>query len=215
MKKIIVLVIVFLSVNALQAQGKPKSKSKDVTFGLKGGLNIANCNVTGDGSPSTKSLTNFHIGSFVEIKLNDKIAFQPELLYSVQGFKFDQVVDVEGDLYDTRNTLKFGYINIPLMMKYYPDAKFYLEAGPQIGFLTSANIEVSIPFVGSAEEDVKESFNSIDFGLNFGAGYDISDKVFLSLRYNLGLSNIADTEPGDNSKIKNSVFQISLGYKFN
>jgi opacity protein-like surface antigen len=206
MKRIYLLLVILLAVNLTNAQ--------KASFGLKGGLNIANLNVSGEGSPSMNSVTNFHIGGFVEIMLNKKVSLQPELLYSKQGAKFNQLVDVEGTLYDTSNTLKFSYINIPLMVKYYPDSKFFIEAGPQIGFLTAAKIEVEVSGFGSGEDDVKDSFNAIDFGLGLGAGYNFTKQFSANIRYNFGISNTADTEPGDNTEIKNSVFALSLGYRF-
>jgi hypothetical protein len=207
MRRIFLLAVLLSVVNLANAQ--------KTSFGLKGGLNIANLTISGEGSPSMSSVANFHIGGFVEIMLNKKVSLQPELLYSKQGSKFNQLVDVgDGNLYDTRNTFKFSYFNIPLMVKYYPDSKLFLEAGPQVGFLSAAKIEVKIPGLGSGEDDVKDSFNSIDFGLGFGAGYYLTEQFSANVRYNFGLSNIADTEPGDNTKIKNSVFAFSLGYKF-
>ena len=100
------------------------------------------------------------------------------------------------------------------MFKYYPQEKFYFEAGPQIGFLTSAKLEVEVLGYGSNTQDAKDSFKSSDFGLNFGLGYNFTKRVTSNVRYNLGLSNIANTESGDNTTIKNSVFSISLGYIF-
>ncbi|MGL2963255.1 porin family protein [Flavobacterium sp. RSB2_4_14] len=206
MKRIFLLVAFLSFVNLATAQ-KP-------AFGLKGGLNIANISVSGDGSPDTKSFTSFHVGGFMEIMLNKKVSFQPELLYSQQGAKFDQLVDVEGTLYNTSNTFKFSYINIPLMIKYYPESKFFLEAGPQVGFLTSAKLNVEVSGFGSNEQDVKDFFKSVDFGLGIGAGYYFTKELSANVRYNFGLTNIAETEAGDNTEIKNNVFAISLGYKF-
>ncbi len=189
-------------------------QAQEIKYGLKCGLNIATLNVSGESSPSMSSIVNFNFGAFAEFKINKKMAFQPELIYSVQGSKYSQVVDFEGNLYDTNNTLKFAYFNVPLMFKYYPQSKFYFEAGPQLGFLTSAKVDVDVVGFGSGSDDVKEFFKTIDFGMNFGLGYNLSKVVFANARYNFGLTNIADTEPGDNTKMKNSVFSISLGYIF-
>ena len=50
--------------------------------------------------------------------------------------------------------------------------------------------------------------------MNFGAGYEFTENIFASARYNLGLANIAKTEAGDDSKVHNGVFSLSVGYKF-
>src|SRR5574343_1308123 len=114
MKKIFIAIVALVGFGSLQAQ--------NVKYGLKGGLNVANINVSGAASPSMSSVVNLHIGAFAEFSINKKVAFQPELLYSMQGSKFSQIVNIEGTNYDTDNTLKLSYINIPLMFKYYPQS---------------------------------------------------------------------------------------------
>ena len=213
MRKIILTLIVLVGMNSVNAQEQNKTKSNNMRFGLKAGLNIANLNFSGDVSPSTNPVPNFHIGAFVEISIDEKWAFQPELIYSMQGAKFDMLY-VEGtDTYNTKNTFKLNYLNIPLMFKY-NENKLFFEAGPQIGFLTSAKLKTEISGLGSGEQDAKELFKSIDFGLGFGLGYNFTDKLAVNARYNLGLTNIAETESGENTEAKNSVFSFSLAYKF-
>jgi hypothetical protein len=100
------------------------------------------------------------------------------------------------------------------MAKYYATEKFSLEAGPQIGFLTSAKVNGTSGGT-TVDVDAKRFFNSTDFGINFGAGYDFTKKISAGIRYNLGLSNIGSNEfVSDGDKITNSVFSISVGYKF-
>ena len=205
MKKIILTAVAVFAFGFTYAQ--------KAEFGIKGGLNIANQNFSGDGAPSPSSLIGFHVGGFVEIKIADKFSIQPELLYSTQGSKFDMIVDIDGTDYNTENTIKLAYINIPVMFKYYATEKFSLEAGPQIGFLVDSKLEVNV-LGQSVTQDGKDLFESVDFGLNLGAGYDITKNISVGVRYNLGLANVAKTEDGSNDTIKNSVFSLSVGYKF-
>ena len=165
------------------------ANAQKAKFGVKGGLNIAT--LTGDVEDAS-SLIGFQIGGFAEIKISEKFSIQPELMYSSQGASSD----LGGDL-------KLDYINIPVMAKFYVAKSFSLEAGPQIGFLVSAKAD---------GEDVKDFVSSTDFGFNFGAGYDFTEKLSAGLRYNLGLSNVDDSDSGDS--IKNAVISITLGYKF-
>ncbi|MEN2414852.1 porin family protein [Flavobacterium mesophilum] len=185
MKKIILSAVAVMAFGFANAQ--------DVKFGVKGGLNFANLGGDADGD----GVTSFHVGALAEIKLTDKFAVQPELLYSGQGSDFG-----EGGF---DSTLKLSYLNLPIMAKYYVIDKLSLEAGPQIGFLLSAKNE---------DEDVKDSFKSVDFGLNFGAGYDFTEHFFAGVRYNVGLSNIADVPDEADFKTTNGVFSVSVGYKF-
>lgn len=91
------------------------------------------------------------------------------------------------------------------MAKFAVAEKFNLQAGPQIGFLMSASAD---------SKDVKDSFKSLDFGLNLGAGYDLTEKLFLEARYNLGLAQTQKDLGAGETAAKNAVIQLSLGYKF-
>ena len=189
MKKII---LSFVAVFAFGYANAQKTQ-----FGVKAGVNFAT--LAGD-SDGASSIVGFNVGGFAEIKISEKFSIQPELLYSTQGAE----IDSDGETVD----FNLSYLNIPIMAKYYVAPKFSLELGPQIGFLTSAKGEAM-----GVSVDIEDFFKSTDFGLNFGAGYDFTDKFSASVRYNLGLSNIAE-DSGDES-VQNSVFSISLGYKFN
>ena len=175
-------------------------------------MNVANQNFSADGFPSTSSRIGFHIGGFVAVKISDKFCIQPEVLYSTQGRKFDLTVNDNGTDYNTSSIFKLAYINIPVMFKYYVAKKINLEAGPQIGFLTSSKLDVTV-LGKDVSQNAKDLYESVDFGLNLGAGYDFTEKISAGVRYNFGLANIAKTQDGDDSTIKNTVFSVSLAYK--
>ena len=165
--------------------------AQDVDFGLKAGLNISN--FTG-GDADRNSLIGFHIGGIAEVKLNDKFSIQPELLYSQQGSEANDEVKVKVD-----------YLAIPVMAKYYLSEKFSVEVGPQMSFLINDKAEYNDSSIPDAETDAA----SFDFGLNAGVGFNITDNLFAQARYNYGITTVVE-----NPDIKNSVFQLSLGYKF-
>ena len=196
MKKIILTVVLVFTFGFVNAQEK-----EDMSFGAKGGLNISSITNADQDGVNSNSLVGFHIGFFGEFMISDEFAIQPELLYSTQGVK----LEFEGD----KGDLKLDYINIPVMAKYYVADAFSLELGPQIGFLVSAKAKS-----GGDSVDVKDDTKSIDVSLGFGANYNFAEKFMLGARYNLGLTRVQeDLFPGE-SESKNSVFQISVGYKF-
>lgn len=186
------------------------SNAQEVKFGVKGGANLSS--LVGDIEDGS-SKVGFQVGGFVEFKVSDKFSVQPELLYSAQGGIENGEFEFAGDFYEAEMNYKLAYINLPVMAKYYVADKFSLEAGPQVGFLVSAKGEATVEG-NSAEDDIKDDFKSVDFGVNFGAGYDFTENLSLGIRYNLGLSNIVDDEFADDYKINNSVFSLSVGYKF-
>lgn len=200
MKKIIfTAVIAIMSITTITAQ------EGEFKFGAKAGVNFAS--IQGDETDNLDGKTGFHIGGIVEYGFSEKFALQAELVYSTQGAKseftiLDQTLETDYNL---------NYINLPILAKYYVAEGFSLEAGPQLGFLTTAEIDSD-----GGTQDIKDETSSIDFGLGLGASYKLDMGVAFSARYNFGLSNIIDAEDSDNDfKRNNGVFQISVGYFFN
>ncbi|MFL9836355.1 porin family protein [Flavobacterium sp. ST-75] len=188
---------ILLSAVALMAFGFA-SEAQDIKFGAKAGLNIADF---GGDAETSGSRTGFHVGAVAEFKLTEQFSIQPELLYSMQGAKFETV----DGLTVVEEDMKLDYINVPIMAKYYLFEGFSIQAGPQIGFLMSAKAE---------DEDVKDSFKSIDFALNGGVGYELTMGVFFQARYSAGLADINDFGGDEAIKINNNVISVSVGYKF-
>lgn len=203
------------------------AQAQDTKFGIKAGVNFAG--FSGDDSENTTMKTGFHIGGVAEIKISEKFSFQPELLYSAQGAEAEssETLSIGGSTatQNTEVTQKLGYLNIPLLAKYYFTSGFSVEAGPQIGFLLNAEEDKTQTTIisGSSETvsgtlDNKERFEGVDFGLAAGLAYDLPMGLFFQARYSFGLTNIlkevtfeGQTVEGDT---KNKNIQISVGYKF-
>ncbi|GAA4272949.1 porin family protein [Aquimarina gracilis] len=165
--------------------GLSNVNAQEIKFGAKAGVNVAY--ISGDNIEDIDPITDFNFGFLAEISISEKFSFQPELMYSGQG-----------------SEVNLKYLNIPLMGKYYMTKGLSLEAGPQIGFLLSAKND---------DTDVKDVFNTIDLGLNFGVGYKLNNGLNFGARYNLGLSDINDVDDVSD-KNRNEVFQLSVGYFF-
>lgn len=161
-------------------------------FGVKGGVNIASVAI--DGGDDYNGKAGVHLGGLAHIHITRQFALQPELVFSMQGGKDDNV------------KLKLNYINVPLLAQYMTNDGFRLQTGPQLGFLVSAERKV-----GHVEVDVKDDLSTLDFSWAFGAGYLFSSGFGIDARYNLGISNISDDE---SFEAKNRVFQFGLFYQF-
>lgn len=210
MKKVLFTTLALLAFGSIIAQDKDKPV-KQIKFGSKLGMNVAN--LVGDDAGDAKDIIGFNAGLFVEIPISDKFTFQPEILYSAQGSKSEGPLNVDGTTYNVEATLKFNYINVPLMFKYHIANNFSLEAGPYVGFLTSSKLKFKVEGLGSDTVDMKDNMKSTDLGLGIGMNYEFSDIIFANARYQGGLTEIGDVDAGGN-KIKNSVFQIGLGFRF-
>ena len=194
MKKILVVIFVLIA---------SYSYAQDLKFGVKAGLNLSN--VVGDDFEDVDMKSGLYFGGFLNVPLNDRLSFQPELLYSRQGWKEDAVMlgSTNRDL-----KMKISYLNIPLLVRMGLGSsdKVYFYAGPQIGFFLKAEVEFD-----DNDEDAKDAFDSVDFSLNIGFSFVVGDNMSLDVRYNRGLSNIID---GGDIKAYNSVFQLGASYSF-
>ena len=189
MKKLMVLL-------AIGTLGFAPINAQDIKFGAKAGVNFATLQ-----PELTDSRTSFHLGGMAEIMLSDVFSIQPELLYSAQGAK---------DQNDTDNNeiFKVDYIIVPVMAKYFVLDGLSIEAGPQLGFLLSAEQEDN-----GETDDLKDITKSTDIGFAIGASYKFENGLNLGARYYLG-SDVNDISE-DPEEFKNRVFQISIGYFFN
>ena len=208
MKKLILATVVtFISATGIYAQ----SDDTTTQFGVKGGVNLAT--VRGDDIGEKNQLTSFHLGLFMEIPISGRFSFQPEVLYSGQGYNMVENNDFTGEV-----DYKVDYIQVPLMAKIYLVKGLYAEAGPQFGFKVKEEIDFkSDASSGDITIDPDDSqIKGFDTNLALGAGYKFDNGLSLSARYNHGLTSIFkdDAPLIGNADVKNSVWQFGVGFSF-
>ena len=180
MKKMIVFfTIVLLSFNV---KAQP---------GVKLGANFAS--ITGDDSEDMSMRVAFYAGVYYNVMINEMFSFQPELVYSSQGAKFDNSDNAR---------LVLNYLNLTALFRYNTSSGVFVGTGPQFGLLTSAKVKDD-----NASVDFKDFLKSSDFAWAFALGYVFSSGFGVYGRYNLGLANIL--EDGD---WKNSVIQLGVRF---
>ena len=125
-----------------------------------------------------------------------KYVVQAEILYSMQGVK------------SGNDETTLSYINVPIMVQRYIDASgFYIETGPQAGFLIGAKQKVD-----GSKADIKSELKTFDFSVNFGLGYRFNQGIGIGARYGLGITPI--NKSGSGHDFKNTVISAGLFYEF-
>lgn len=205
------------SVDRIKSQSNLEKKNSKVRFGLKAGVNLSNIQDNASGF-DYNSKVGIVVGGLVQIPISKKLFIQPELLYSMQGSNADIPEE------ETKLKMKMDYLNIPIMVKYNVFDRFFVEAGPQIGFLLSSKIIADYAddaiFDDGLTLDDKEFKNNIDLSIGIGASYDWTANISTGIRYNIGVSNVYKKgmeildDDGTYGTSKNGVFQFSVGYKF-
>ena len=131
--------------------------------------------------------------------INEKFAIQPEVLFSMQGCKFD---------FDYSYETIFNYLSVPVLVRYNITDRISAHAGPQFAFLLSAEGES-----GNIKFDIKEDYKTLDIGGAVGGEIDIIGGLGAGARYVFGLTQIHEFGIDNNGKVKNSLFQIYLNYR--
>ncbi|MDW8852642.1 porin family protein [Flavobacterium sp. MMLR14_040] len=208
-KYILILSALFFGVTVMGQTDKVKT-------GVKAGLNISDLTVD-EGELNSSGKTGFTAGIMVEIPMAKNFSLQPELLYSQQGTKIT-FSDEEVTNSHYKSTIELNYLNIPVMLKYYIIKGLSVQAGPQIGILLKANNKYHDNFLGYENQEsfnLKEYSSGIDTSVNFGLGYQLKNKFYTDVRYNISYSNVfkdGDANHFIDNNMKNKVFQITFGY---
>ncbi|MFP5439822.1 MAG: porin family protein [Bacteroidia bacterium] len=187
-----------------QDNGGATGGSTSPSFGVKGGVNFATINGSDFDSPDSR--TSFHVGVFGEFPIApDLFSIQVEALYSGQGFE----TDVDGGIFGGSGKVEYqlDYINVPVLAKFYIVKGLSLEAGPQFSFKVNEEIDAN-PNANSGDLDLNEA-KDFEFGVSGGLSFETPLGIFATARYNQGLTDIIEDRD-----VKNSVFQLGVGFKF-
>lgn len=188
MRKVLVLLSVALHAVCF-AQSITAEKVDQDHYGLKGGVNFAE--LWGeDALPESDRKVGYSFGAYAMYKISDELKLQPEVIWSLQGEQSKE-----------NGRYKISYINIPIMLKW-KQAKFYTEVGPQLGLLTISTSE------SVADELRLEDFETFDFSVNVGLGYEVIEDWSVGVRYVQGITNIVRRRD-----LRNSVIYFGVAYR--
>jgi hypothetical protein len=183
--------------------------SQDLSFGLRGGANLANADVEGSlFSEDVGSLSAYHFGLLGHVGISRYFAVQTELWYSRKGFD-----EGDGDV-----ALKLTYFEIPVLavLKYpgrvtphaYVGVVLGLESGCKVSTIDQEEVDC---------EDAREGAprtKGADSGVILGGGVTLEagpGAVLFDLIYNLGLTDLSETSDAIDS-IKSRTWYLSAGY---
>ena len=198
MKKIMMIAAMMVATVAAKAQFEPGTFS----FQPKVGFNLAS--ITAD---DTKYKPGFAVGLEGQYQMNNWFALSAAVMYQQMGTKIKDVDDFKWNI---------DYVNIPLMAKFYVTKGLSLNVGLQPGFMVKSKFKIA-----DADLDVKDACNTFDLSVPLSIAYEFPMGLAFEARYTYGLTNVGkdafDSKTSSYDKLyqnKNSVFQITVGYKF-
>lgn len=184
----ILLMFLFGVFNAT-AQDKTINDTNEPQYGLKAGVNFAE--LWGeDALPESDRKVGYSFGAYAAYKISKEWKIQPEVIWSLQGEKSKE-----------SGRYKISYVNIPMMLKWKSNG-FYAEFGPQLGLLT-INTAQSVP-----DSLRLENFETFDFSINAGIGFEVFEDWSIGLRYVEGITNLVRGRD-----LRNSVMYVGIAYR--
>lgn len=186
MKKFLLAAVLMLSSVAAFAQHEVGA----FTIQPKVGLNLAK--LVGSDIVDTKIRPAFVAGVECEYQVADIFSLTGGVLYSQQGVKIKNA-DQKAQL---------DYINVPILANVYVVKGLAVKAGVQPGFNVRHKKKE-----GGVTADMP-NVNKVDLTIPVGLSYEFCN-VVVDARYNWGLTKVIKEQ-----KVRNSVFQFTVGYKF-
>jgi hypothetical protein len=215
MKKLVMAAAIGLFSFPALAQNMTVNAGK-TTFGIRAGVNFQNINGKNmdGGDLENHILTGFHGGVNAEVPVGTGFYVQPGLLYSLKGAESENSV----------NKVHLSYVELPVNLVYKPilgTGNMVLGFGPYAALGVGGNVEFNgnktdVEFVSEYDSSIPApQFKKFDAGANFLAGYEFANHLSFQLNAQLGLVNInPQVSSNDKSKLKNTGFGVSLGYRF-
>ncbi|OBQ54602.1 PorT family protein [Tamlana sp. s12] len=198
-----------------------KAQNTEITIGFKAGANYSSYTPRYI-FPNIKDIhyarkVGFYIGGLVNFEISNDFRVQPELIFALQGAKLvnKNLEFVESEYSpptygDFELNINESTIILPIVAQYLINDKFYLEGGPQFGYIVNRKERITKNPIPDDSETPTESadfdYDKFDFGLTFGFGYNFSEKISVNTRYFFGLIE-------RNYNIKSSVISLGLEYK--
>jgi hypothetical protein len=193
-----VSVLVILLTFAAAAPGMAQ-----VSYGVKGGVNVANVSFDGEGDVPSSARVGLLAGVFATVPVGGPFGVQAEAVYTVKGASLD-VAGIE-------SAYIVDYVELPVLARMRLGRTLYVAAGPSMAFKLRARSRVS--FGGSTEEvDLDDDVESFDLGVVGAVGIEFG-RWTLDGRYTHGLSD-SDADTTDAVSIRNRVFSVAAGIRF-
>jgi len=161
----------------------------------------------------TTFIPGFNAGASVQVPIYNEWMFRTGLDFNIKGGKAEGDYGIGSPSTSFYNKWIYGYLDLPLMIQYWITQHFYLELGPELGFLLSVkNTEVEDGQT-NFEETGKTDYNKVELSASGGGGYLLGDSgLGVFARFIQGLSKVYTGEDFY-SNVRNSTGQFGIFYR--
>ena len=167
------------------------------TWGVKGGLNLSDVALEDFDTSAEPSAV---AGGFFRLPFIFGLQIQVEGLVAQRRVTFDDSVRDE-----------LNYLEVPMLARY----RVFSVGGRPVhalgGGVLAFRLSAKEVFSGGESEDVKDSYEPIDFGVSVGGEVALTRHWLVDVRYVFGVANIYNI-PGFEAKFR--TWQVTVGYGF-
>jgi opacity protein-like surface antigen len=197
----------FLSLAFLLSLNAFSQTKNNVEFGLGLGYNSSNVS---DGYTASSPSSGYNFSGSAEYYFSDTWGLKAKLSFDQKGWDDDYIYDLDTERY-FHTDYNLNYITVPVTANWHFGKKrnWYLNFGPYVGFLASAKDTYF-------DADVKDYFNTTDFGFSYGIGVKIPVtnfmKIYIEYEGQEGFVDIMKDNYGDS--FTNSRGSLNVGVNF-
>lgn len=147
-----------------------------VTTSLRAGVSFAGLHYKSD--MSSQGRVAGYAGLSFQIELEKQFFVQPEILYSMRGYRFPATAT------NSSGRVAYGYITAPLLIGYKPAKNFSILAGPEIGYLIRARSHFD-----NQDYDIYSSMDRrFNVDADAGISWNLTKELSMDARFSFGVT---------------------------
>lgn len=216
-----------------------QTPDKKFSFMLKGGINLANYQLTEpkifiiNDDTEYKNFVGYNFSALANVKITPSLSLQSGLGISQKGTKMQVSINFRGDVNEEIGTgvekfrYRITYLELPLNLLF-NYKKLCLGAGPYLAYALAAKSIIKPSNIRAFQPEINPNttiksdipignddisiIKPIDFGFNFLADYKLKYGISLGINYGLGLTKASKLPLIRDGR--NRVFSVFMGYNF-
>ncbi|KAF2340933.1 porin family protein [Flavobacterium tistrianum] len=204
---------------------KTTAQESKFKFGVQAGLTYSSFRGY-ESFADEKPGFSYLFGVSSQYQINESLSLRADLNYDrkTQTSKGEGTYtsDTPYNRYSIKATNYFNYITLPIMLKFNftRNKSFYINGGPYFGYLLKSGWKYETSGIQNSNENLEDTkySKSMDFGISagFGKEFKLNDNhnIYIELRENLGLTDIAKYPIRSDGSMKTNSLNLIAGFTF-
>ncbi len=209
-------IILFILLVSIYSYSQEKNvEEKKSSFSLIGGMNVVIPDKSSESSFKSYATFGYQLGVRFNIPITKTFSFIPEIDYQSIGNKTEYTYEYSNGTLKDLSKFRASFLILPFDFKKTVSSKFAILLGPNVALNLKSKSTTISSFSG--DESFSRTYtesgrnSKLTLGANLGFDYDISNSVFIELKYTLFIRQYQSLS----NTLDNSIFGLSAGYNLN